>query len=37
MMGEEFYRAWGDLLHSLKTGKSAFDHVYDRQFFDYLA
>jgi ubiquinone/menaquinone biosynthesis C-methylase UbiE len=37
MMGEESYRAWGALLHSVQTGESAFDHVYGRQFFDYLA
>jgi len=37
MLGEESYRSWGDLLHSVKTGESAFDHVYGRQFFDYLA
>jgi SAM-dependent methyltransferase len=37
MMGEESYRAWGDLLHSVKTGESAFDHVYGAEFFDYLA
>lgn len=37
MTGQEFYDAWGHLLHSVKTGESAFDHVYGAQFFDYLA
>jgi hypothetical protein len=25
---EELYRAWGDLLYSVQTGKAAFDHVF---------
>ncbi len=37
MMGEEHYRAWGELLHSVRTGETAFDHIYGKPFFDYLA
>jgi hypothetical protein len=37
MIGDEHYRAWGDLLHSLRTGKPAFDHVYGQPVFDYLS
>jgi ubiquinone/menaquinone biosynthesis C-methylase UbiE len=37
MMGEEHYRAWSGLLHSVQTGESAFDHVFGVEFFDYLA
>ena len=37
MLGEEHYRAWGELLHSVKTGEPAFDHVYGAPFFDYMA
>jgi len=36
MMGEESYRAWGDLLYSVKTGEPAFDHVYKMGRFEYL-
>jgi hypothetical protein len=28
--------AYGDLLHNIKTGESAFKHVYGFGFFDYL-
>ncbi|HEX4899724.1 MAG TPA: methyltransferase [Pyrinomonadaceae bacterium] len=27
-LGEEHYPAWGDLMHSVKTGGIAFDHVF---------
>lgn len=37
MLGEEHYGAWGDLLHSVKTGEPAFDHVYGAPFFEYMA
>ena len=37
MLGEEHYRAWGDLMHSVKTGEPAFDHVFGAPFFDYMA
>ncbi len=35
--GEESYRAFGDLLHTVKTGETAFDHVYGMGHFEYLA
>jgi SAM-dependent methyltransferase len=37
LMGEEHYQAWGALLHSVQTGESAWDHVFGREFFEYLA
>ena len=37
MNGEEHYRSWGDLLYSVRTGKTAFDHVYGKPVFDFLA
>jgi SAM-dependent methyltransferase len=36
MLGEESYRAWGELLYSVKTGEPAFDHVYNMRRFEYL-
>ncbi len=36
-IGEEYYRAAGDLIHTVKTGETAFDHVYGKGHFDYLA
>jgi O-methyltransferase domain len=30
-------RTWGDLGYSVRTGQPAFDHVYGKPFFDYLA
>ncbi|MBD2188994.1 methyltransferase [Pseudanabaena sp. FACHB-723] len=36
MMGEpEHYQAWGDLLHSVKTGEPAFDHRFGKGVFEY--
>jgi len=35
--GGIFYNAWGQLLHSVQTGKVAFDEVYGLPIFDYLA
>jgi len=35
--GEEPYRAWGDLIHSVRTGETAFDHVFGMGHFDYLS
>lgn len=35
--GGEQYRAWGDLLHSLQTGRAAFDHAFGVGYYDYLA
>jgi len=37
MSGEEQYQAWGNILHSVRTGKSAFDHLYQMNIFDYFA
>ncbi|MBW4574138.1 MAG: methyltransferase [Aphanothece sp. CMT-3BRIN-NPC111] len=37
MFGEEHYRAWGDILHSIQTGGCAFEHVYGMNVFDYYA
>jgi hypothetical protein len=35
--GAEFYRVWAEALYSFQTGKPAFERVYGRKFFDYLA
>lgn len=35
--GEEWYHAWGDLLYSVQTGETAFNHVFGMPFFQYLA
>lgn len=37
LMADEHYRAWGELLYSVQTGKCAFDHIYGKPVFDYLA
>jgi ubiquinone/menaquinone biosynthesis C-methylase UbiE len=37
MSGEEHYRAWGELLYSVQTGKPAFDKIYGLPIFDFLA
>lgn len=36
MYGEEIYRAWGDLLHSIQTGATAFEHHFGLGHFAYL-
>jgi O-methyltransferase domain/Dimerisation domain len=36
MMGEEHYHAWGGLLESVRTGKTAFDRLYGKPVFAYL-
>lgn len=36
MYGEEIYQAWGDLLHSIQTGETAFNHVFKSGHFHYL-
>ena len=36
MMGDEHYRAWGDLLESVRTGQTAFDRLYGKPIFEYL-
>lgn len=33
--GELFYKAWGDLLYSVQTGRTAFEKVYGQPIFDY--
>ena len=35
--GGESYRAWGDLLHSVMSGETAFDHAHGGRAFEYLA
>lgn len=35
--GEFQYRAWGELLHSVETGNSAFEKVYGKPIFDYFS
>jgi O-methyltransferase domain/Dimerisation domain len=37
MYAEEQYRAWGDILHSVRTGKTAFDQQFGMTYFSYLA
>ncbi len=34
--GEDDYKAWDCLLHSVKTGESAFEKLYDMSVFEYL-
>ena len=36
MMGEEHYRAYGELMYSVRTGRAAFEHVYGLPVFEYL-
>lgn len=36
MAGEAQYEAWGDLLHSVQTGKTGFEHRFGQPLFDYL-
>jgi SAM-dependent methyltransferase len=31
------YQAWGDLMHTIRTGETAFDHVFGMRPYDYLA
>jgi C-methyltransferase len=33
---EEHLSAWQNLVHTLKTGQSAFEHLYQKPYFDYL-
>ena len=35
--GEDWYRGWGGLLHSVRTGETAFDHLAGMPFFEHLA
>jgi hypothetical protein len=34
--GEEHYKAAGDMIHTVKTGETAFNHLYGKGLFDYL-
>jgi predicted O-methyltransferase YrrM len=35
--GEEWYQGWGGLLHSVRTGESAFHNLFGKRFFEYIA
>lgn len=37
LSGDRSYRAWGGLLHSVKTGETAFPHVFGMGTFEYMA
>jgi hypothetical protein len=37
MHGKEHYRAWGEMLYSVKTGETAFNHIFGQGGFAYLA
>ena len=37
MQGEEYYRVWGEFMHSVQTGGSSFEHIYGMNIFDYYA
>ena len=37
MYAEEQYRAWGNILHSVQTGKTAFERQFGTSYFTYLA
>ena len=37
MYAEEQYRAWGELLHSVRTGETAFEQQFGMGYFEYLA
>lgn len=36
MLSEEGYQAWGDVMYSLRTGKSAYQHMFGKSHFDRL-
>ena len=36
-LGESHWRPWGHLLHTVRTGETAFDHAHGTGLFDYLA
>ena len=36
MRGDWQYRAWGDLLHNVQTGETAFEHVFGEPLFEFL-
>jgi hypothetical protein len=35
--GEDWYRGWGGLLHSVRTGETAFDHLCGVHWFEHMA
>lgn len=35
LTGEWYWRSWGDLLYSVRTGEPAFDHIFGMSNFDY--
>src|SRR5215210_1425125 len=35
--GEDWYRGWGGLLHSVRTGETAFDHIYGMPWWEHMA
>lgn len=37
MYAEEQYRAWDDVLHSVRTGQPAFERAFGTRYFDYFA
>ena len=37
MMGDEHYASWGELLYSVQTNQTAFEHLYGKPVFEYLA
>jgi ubiquinone/menaquinone biosynthesis C-methylase UbiE len=37
MLADEHYTAWGELLYSVQTGQPAFDKVFGKPVFDYMA
>jgi hypothetical protein len=36
LYGEEHYRVWGSVLHSVKTGETAFNALFGMSYFEYL-
>lgn len=36
LLDEVHYQSWGDLLHSVQTGESAFEHLHEMSFFQYI-
>jgi hypothetical protein len=36
MRGDWQYKAWGDLLHNVRTGETAFEHVFGEPLFEFL-
>ena len=37
VLGDEDYQAWGDLMHTVQTGETAFEHVFGTGIFQYEA